>query len=125
MFGSTLRDATACKTSETPQRRVKNVRRFTEGNSMKHLSIIFLALLALAACQDEDAASFGTPTKDACGAQALSNVLGTPHTDHDFSSPQRPHRIIPPNSAVTMDHRPDRLNVDVDDAGEITRLWCG
>ncbi|WP_425500518.1 I78 family peptidase inhibitor [Roseovarius bejariae] len=24
-----------------------------------------------------------------------------------------------------MDHRPDRLNVDLDEAGRITRIWCG
>ncbi|MRU14904.1 hypothetical protein FDP25_05605 [Roseovarius sp. A21] len=26
---------------------------------------------------------------------------------------------------MTMDHRPDRLNVDLDEAGRITRIWCG
>ncbi len=62
---------------------------------------------------------------DTCKAAAQADKIGTPHTYHDFSAPDRPHRIIPPNSAVTLDHRPDRLNVDVDDNGIITRIWCG
>ncbi|WP_272003749.1 I78 family peptidase inhibitor [Roseovarius sp. ZX-A-9] len=64
-------------------------------------------------------------TSDTCGAAAHADKIGTPHTDHDFTDPDHPHRIIPPNSAVTLDHRPDRLNVDVDEGGVITRIWCG
>ena len=34
-------------------------------------------------------------------------------------------RIIPPGTAVTMDYIPDRLNLEVDDQGLITRVYCG
>ncbi len=34
-------------------------------------------------------------------------------------------RWIPPRSAVTLDLRPDRLNVGYDDAMKITRIDCG
>lgn len=34
-------------------------------------------------------------------------------------------RWIPPRSAVTMDYRPDRLNVEYDDAMVITAIRCG
>jgi len=34
-------------------------------------------------------------------------------------------RIIPPDSVVTQDFRPDRMNVDLDAAGVIARIWCG
>lgn len=34
-------------------------------------------------------------------------------------------RIIPPDSAVTQDFRPDRVNVDLDEDGMIIRVWCG
>ena len=37
----------------------------------------------------------------------------------------RPFRILPPGSAMTMDHSPARVNFDLDDAGNITRVWCG
>lgn len=38
---------------------------------------------------------------------------------------RRPYRILPPGSAITMDHAPARINFDLDDAGKITRVWCG
>lgn len=34
-------------------------------------------------------------------------------------------RIIPPDSAVTQDYRPERINVDLDEDGLILRVWCG
>lgn len=34
-------------------------------------------------------------------------------------------RIIPPDSAVTQDYRPERVNVDLDEDGTIIRVWCG
>jgi len=78
--------------------------------------------LMLMACQPEDGAA---AREDTCGADDLIALIGTAQSDHDFANPERPHRIIAPNSAVTLDHRPDRLNVDLDEAGRITRFWCG
>ena len=37
----------------------------------------------------------------------------------------RPYRILPPGSMMTMDHSPARINFDLDEAGIITRVWCG
>jgi hypothetical protein len=34
-------------------------------------------------------------------------------------------RIIPPMTAVTMDHIPSRLNLETDANGFITRWYCG
>lgn len=36
-----------------------------------------------------------------------------------------PKRVIPPNTAITRDYRFNRTNLDVDDAGIITKIWCG
>lgn len=91
---------------------------------MKHLTLATAALLTLAACQPEDSV-LQRPDTDACGASALSARVGTPVQSHSFGEANRPHRIIRPNTAVTMDHRLERLNVDVDDKGIITRIWCG
>lgn len=38
---------------------------------------------------------------------------------------KRPFRILPPGSMMTMDHNPERVNFDLDNAGTITRVWCG
>ena len=34
-------------------------------------------------------------------------------------------RVIHPGTAVTKDFRVDRLNVDVDESGNVTRIYCG
>lgn len=34
-------------------------------------------------------------------------------------------RWIKPGDAVTMDYSPTRLNIDLDDAGRITKFHCG
>lgn len=36
----------------------------------------------------------------------------------------RPHRILKPGDAVTMDHNPERINVEHEN-GAVTRVWCG
>ena len=38
---------------------------------------------------------------------------------------KRPFRVLPPGSMMTMDHSPARVNFDTDEAGTITRVWCG
>ena len=97
---------------------------------MKPVMIATLSLVTLAACQTGE----GEPSKaaplpdgeaDTCGAQRYADSIGTPHEDHDFAAPDRPLRIIPPMSAITMDHSPARLNVDLDEDGRVVRLWCG
>ena len=35
------------------------------------------------------------------------------------------HRVIPPDTAVTMDYNPTRLNIEIDKTGEIFRINCG
>ncbi|MGB0695458.1 MAG: hypothetical protein ACPGOY_07395 [Rhodospirillaceae bacterium] len=73
----------------------------------------------------------------ACGGAALGNVIGGPllatgqpaPTSGPFlrmSDLPAGARIITPNSAVTKDLRPDRLNVLLDDkSGLVTGLNCG
>lgn len=34
-------------------------------------------------------------------------------------------RVIPPNSVITKDWRPDRCNIDVNEHGIIARIWFG
>jgi len=91
--------------------------------TMRTIVAAIAALTIAPACQpsEEDAVE----AKDSCGAAGYQSAVGTPHEAHDFTDPDRPVRIIPPNSAVTMDHRPDRLNIDIDEDGVITRIWCG
>jgi len=60
----------------------------------------------------------------ACGADQVQDMVGQPVDEsRDRLAPEA--RIIPPNSPITQDYRPDRLNVDLDEGGIITRIWCG
>ncbi len=90
----------------------------------------FRALIALCsvltACVAEDEApELGASEATECGADTLQHLIGQPSGAHDFAGSSRPLRILPPGSAMTMDHRIDRLNVDLDDQGRIMRIWCG
>jgi len=37
----------------------------------------------------------------------------------------RPNRILEPGSMMTMDHNPQRINVEHDKGMNVTRVWCG
>ena len=65
------------------------------------------------------------PPQDMCGAGGLQTLLGQ---DRSVLSTMRfavPIRIIEFNQAVTMDFNPNRLNILLDRAGVISRVWCG
>ncbi len=90
--------------------------------------ILLAAALLTAACvpeADPNDATLNRPDRNACGAPAYVGTIGTQHLKHDFTNDNRPLRIIAPNTPVTMDFRAERLNVDIDDKGIVTRVWCG
>ena len=90
---------------------------------MKLTAIMMPAALAgglgLAACSE------GESTPDTCGAQDASAFIGAPLPEGAFDSRTAPVRVLPPGSAVTMDYREDRLNVDLDADGRVLRAYCG
>ena len=90
---------------------------------MRYGVVLIVGTMALAACNPVE-----TPPPDlaeSCGAEALQHLVGQPQTALEAEAITAPTRILPPGSAMTMDHRPDRLNVELDDTGTIQRLWCG
>lgn len=90
---------------------------------MRRLVFLGLCAAALAGCQPKGE----TPPDRAetCDAETLQHLVGNPQSALESAEITGPTRILPPGSMMTMDHRPDRLNVDLDDAGRITRIWCG
>lgn len=61
--------------------------------------------------------------QDTCGAAQYRAMIGTPIAAASFpATPQI--RVIMPDSAVTQDFRADRLNVIVDQSGNISALEC-
>jgi len=61
--------------------------------------------------------------QDTCNAARHRSLIGSNISEATLGeSPNT--RIVSPDSIVTQDFRPDRLNVIVDDDGQITSLEC-
>jgi hypothetical protein len=97
-----------------------------------------LPLLALAGCTPTVATEVppagvetATPAEEgACRTDALTDLVGKPGTAEVARealrrSGARTMRRIEPGMAVTMDYRQDRLNMDTDAEGNVTRFHCG
>lgn len=89
------------------------------------------AFATLAACQMGTTTTVNEATPpartggDACGANDVGFMAGMRVADVQFDTAERPVRIVGPNSAVTLDHRPERLNVKIDASERITGFSCG
>lgn len=65
-----------------------------------------------------------------CDASKVQGVMGQVLTEEMQrraleASGARSLRVIPPNTAVTMDYRDDRLNIETDAAGKVIGVKCG
>ncbi len=61
----------------------------------------------------------------ACDFNKLVGLSMSERIEEKVKELGRPYRILPPDSAMTMDYAPARVNFDVDAAGIISRVWCG
>jgi hypothetical protein len=89
------------------------------------------ALLALGACEKmkqggEDVASAaGTLGTDSCGAIDHQSLVGQSASVLDPAALPAGTRVIFPGMPVTMDHREDRMNVEVGGGDKVARVFCG
>lgn len=60
-----------------------------------------------------------------CPADAFQALVGQQVSEVDTDILPNLTRIIGPDLAVTMDFRPDRMNVYYDEEGEVTEVRCG
>lgn len=91
------------------------------------IPLITASLLALAACQ-QDTPPTGTTPPDmdqSCIAPTLQDAVGQNRSVLGGRDLPEPTRIIGPGMAVTMDYRPDRLNIEYDRNNIIVRIYCG
>jgi|TARA_R110000744_G_scaffold77899_4_gene153676 hypothetical protein len=98
----------------------------------KRILLPVLAALVVSACAatGNDSSELIMPpdfetVTDSCGAGARDYLIGQSLGEVDLDSLARLVRPIHPGQPVTMDHRPDRLNLDLDGDGVIVRIWCG
>ena len=65
-----------------------------------------------------------------CDLDAIQSAIGEPFDEANVAQLQsdsgaRQVRVLRPGSMATMDHRPDRLNIHLDDQDGIEALRCG
>lgn len=92
---------------------------------MKRLAaMLTLSLIALSACK-EDTPAMSDTSQHTCAAGLILPLIGEPKSALDGLTIPGPLRIIGPGMAMTMDHNPERTNVETDEADHIRRVWCG
>jgi hypothetical protein len=64
------------------------------------------------------------PPPDACGSAQYAGLIGKPITEPGVPAEGPQVRYIRPNSQVTMDFSPTRLNIDIDANEVITGFRC-
>lgn len=88
------------------------------------MRLLMLApLLMLAACHSVPIAD--PQTEDECRASQYQGLVRSEAQSIDPSSLPAGTRMIYPSTAVTRDYRKDRMNVYINDAGEVSRVDCG
>lgn len=102
---------------------------------MMRISLVAFAAVGLAGCttgaaEQGPAASLpDAALPAACDAERATAYIGRPGDaiaeEARAAAGARAVRVIRPNQAVTMDFRPDRLNIETDDSGVVLKVRCG
>jgi hypothetical protein len=102
---------------------------------MKAMSgaILLFGASACAAVPPEPAEGDVPPIEDSnfvCNAEPAQGLVGRTATTELGAEARRlagakSLRWIPEGSMVTMDYRPDRLNIELDGGNRVTRIRCG
>jgi hypothetical protein len=87
------------------------------------LSMKFLSILLLLTSCGQTITSGGTEP-DTCGKDSYASLIGVQLAATTFPADLNA-RIIPPDTAVTLDFLAERLNIFTDADGIITRISCG
>lgn len=83
------------------------------------------ALVTLAACIGEDEETAEVKGSETCDVAAFEFLIGQPKDALEGVITPELVRVLGENAPMTMDHRPDRLNVFHDDADVIVKITCG
>lgn len=87
-------------------------------------ALALLSLLALAACVEPAAPPAPEPDPDLCNAAPLQGLVGQPASVLRTMLLPAGTRVISPGDAVTMDFRPDRMNIETGTDGRIAKIAC-
>ena len=89
-----------------------------KGRRILKLIALGLLLLGSAACVPET-------QSNSCGATGLGALIGQDRTVLHTKKFATPLRVVEFGQPITMDFNPERLNIDIDKNGLISRVWCG
>ncbi len=98
---------------------------------MRVIRVLLIAAMAtaLAGCTMVDAEPAPGPPKGECDATKAEAFIGRDGAavaeQARAAAGAKAVRVIGPNQAVTMDFRPDRLNLETDGAGRLAKARCG
>ena len=88
-----------------------------------------LALVVLAACTEETPPEppheLQVEDTTSCGGGPDSNLVGQSVDVLAAMTFPGPVRVIRPGMLIAQDYNTQRLNLDVDAKGTISRVWCG
>ena len=95
--------------------------------------LLLASVFALAACQtsgpsrEQPASAAPVPSdqEDPCAAAQFDHLVGTSGDAVEESMFPKGTRVLRPGMVMTMDYRGDRLNVVINDEGEVDRVYCG
>ena len=87
-------------------------------------ALALLPLLALAACVEPAPPAEPEPAPDLCNATAMQGLVGQPASVLRDMMLRAGTRVINPGDAVTMDFRPDRMNIEIGADGRIEKIAC-
>lgn len=74
--------------------------------------------------QDQAANPTENSNEDTCGMARFQHLIGTPASEIDRSALPPRTRIITPDSMVTQDYSPGRLNILTGTDGRISSMRC-
>ena len=94
---------------------------------MRYAAFLFFTALAAAPAlaQDETPTDPEIELEDLCGAAGFAGLIGQSGEIARLLELDDPARVIAPDTAVTMDFRPDRINFVLNDEDRIERIECG
>ena len=93
---------------------------------MKHTTLALIAAFTLVqACTELPTMPETNPAPGDCGAENFQHLIGQTYALSNMTQLPQPLRIIRPGMAVTMDYSAQRMNVDLDRADVMTRIYCG
>lgn len=96
---------------------------------MKTTLILAATALMLAACttmpEDPNGPLPVDPDEQMCAANSFQGLVGQPIGEVDIDSLPQPTRVVPYDTAVTMEYRSERMTVWLDRVGRVERVVCG